>query len=49
MNVIGNLLLRGRLKHSMEVYGMRLVSLSEVLGHEPLKSGRQKTEKGGKK
>ena len=49
VNVIGNWLLRGRLKHSKEVYGKRLVSLSEVMRYEPLKGGRPKTEKGRKK
>jgi len=46
VNVIGNWLLRGRLKHSKVMFGKTLVSLSEVMSHEPLKGGRPKTKKG---
>jgi hypothetical protein len=40
LNVVGNWLVRGRLKHSKVEYGKTLVSLSEVLNYEPQKGGR---------
>jgi predicted site-specific integrase-resolvase len=47
VNVVGNWLARGRLRHSKEMYGRRLVSRSEVLNYVPSKGGRPK--KGGQR
>lgn len=49
VNVIGNWLARGRLRHTKTMFGKRLVSLSEVMGYEPLKGGRPSTKKGSKR
>jgi hypothetical protein len=49
VNVVNNWLARGRLKHTREMYGRRLVSLSEVMSYEPSKGGRPSTKKGGKR
>lgn len=47
LSVVGNWLVRGRLKHSKTQHGKRLVSLSEVLNYVPSKGGRPRTRKGG--
>lgn len=47
LNVVGNWLVRGRLKHSKVEHGKRLVSLSEVLNYVPSKGGRPQSRKGG--
>lgn len=49
VGVIGNWIRRRRLRHVKMEYGKRLVSLSEVLNHEPLKAGRPSAKKGGEK